>query len=450
MTVARISVGFISLGCAKNLVDSQIMADRLLEDGIELAPSPEDADLVVVNTCAFIEDAREESVEMILSACRLKEEGRCTAVLVAGCLPQRYREDLRASLPEVDGFIGLDELDEIGGIARRLCRGEHDVVAVSRKARRLYEPGAAGVVFSGGSYAYLKIAEGCNHRCAFCAIPAIRGTYRSRPVSSIVTEAERLLEKGFRELALISQDTTSYGRDLDDGADLPALLRALGSIGGDFWVRILYGYPSRVNEALLAAMAEVPQVVPYLDIPIQHSHPDVLRGMKRAATVPHVARMAERVRKTLPEAVLRTTCLVGFPGETAACFDHLLQHVKEVGYDHLGVFTFSPEEGTAAADMPGRPAPKTAQSRAKRLMAAQRRVVEKRMEALMGTETTLLLERPVPDEPGAWMGRVRRQAPEVDGDTFIDSVPDGSGAGDLLPVQFVGHADYDFEVETVD
>lgn len=449
-SAAPISVGFISLGCAKNLVDSQVMADTLLAANVTLAPRPEAADVVIVNTCAFIEDAREESIEMIHSACGLKEEGPCRAVLVAGCLPQRYAADLKAALPEVDAFIGLDQLENVADVVRSVYGGKRDIVDVSPSARKLYEPGGAGVVFTGGPYAYLKIAEGCNHRCAFCAIPGIRGRHRSRTVDSLTAEAERLLAKGFRELNLISQDTTSYGHDLDDGTNLPGLIRALGNIGGDFWIRLLYGYPSRITHDLLGAMAEFSQVCPYLDLPIQHSHPDILSAMGRRETIEPVQAMMPWIRMALPDAAIRTTCLVGFPGETEEHFEHLVDFVSEARFDHLGVFVYSPEEGTSAYDMDDVPTPDVAHDRRERLMLLQKEIAEETGAESVGEEARVLLERPLPEEAGVWIARSARQAPEVDGVTFVDGLAAAAKPGDFITVRYMEHAEYDMVAEVAD
>ena len=439
---APVSVGFISLGCAKNLVDSQIMAGSLLSEGVTLARAPEESDVVIINTCSFIDAARQESIETILSACELKKTGPCRAVLVTGCLPQRYREDLHESLPEVDAFIGLDELEDVGSVVRRLAQGEHGIVQISPSSRRLYDPRVPGVVFTGGPYAYLKIAEGCDHRCAFCAIPSIRGAYRSLPVDRVVREAGQLLERGFVELNLISQDVTYYGRDLNDGGGLPALLRALGRIGGKFWIRLLYGYPSHVTDALIEAIADVPQVVPYLDVPIQHSHPDMLRAMRRANTVRHVAELPARLRAALPDVALRTTCLLGFPGETEQHFEHLLRYAGDVRFDHLGAFVFSPEEDTPAFDMSGPPSREEAEERRERLLLLQQDIVAERTATLVGEEADLLLEQP--SRKGAtWVGRTARQAPEVDGETLVSRVPRTKRPGEFIRVRYTSQSGYD-------
>lgn len=436
------SVGFISLGCVKNLVDSQIMAGELIAGGVPLAPSPERSDVIIVNTCAFIADARQESARAIEGACTLKSRGSVRAVVVAGCFPQRERERLFDLFPEIDAVMGVDELRDVAAVVRRLEQGERLFSLVSGRPHRLFEPGRRPVVFSGAPHAYLKVAEGCNHRCAFCAIPAIRGRFRSRPLARIVAEAESLLEGGCRELDLVSQDVTAYGIDLEGRQRLPDLLRALGRLGGTFWIRLLYGYPTRVGSALLEAMATVPQVCPYLDVPIQHSHPHVLTAMGRPDTVAAVAALPGRARAVLPDVALRTTCLLGFPGEREPHFRHLLRHVAEVGYDHLGAFVFSPEAGTPALDLPGRPRRPTAERRMRELLELQRGLVEARNAAAAGRETVVLLERPS-GRGRSWIGRSRREAPEVDAVVRVRGVPDSARAGDFVRVRLAGASGYD-------
>lgn len=437
-----ISVGFISLGCAKNLVDTQLMAGTLLTNRVKLAPRPEEADVILVNTCSFIETARQESIEAIHSACEMKSQGRCRAVVVAGCYAQRYRERLKSHLPEVDAFIGLEELEQLALVIRRLAEGERGIVEVSATSRRVFEPKVPSLVFTGGPYAYVKIAEGCNHRCGFCAIPGIRGAYRSRPIGKIVREAETLLESGIRELNLISQDVTFYGQDLGPRTSLPALLQALAKIGGRFWVRLLYGYPAHVSDELLETMAAIPQMCRYLDVPIQHSHPDILRAMQRADTVSHVETLVVRARAVMPDISLRTTCLVGFPGETDTHFQHLLDYLQRNRLDHVGAFTFSPEEGTPAAALPARPAPEEAEERCARLMREQASIVKERARARVGKEEEVLLERPHAEGHTVWIARSRREAPEADGEIFVEKAR-APRTGTFCRVRHIEALDYD-------
>lgn len=441
-TKTPISIGFYSLGCAKNLVDSQLMAGNLLSNGLRLAPSPAEADVVIVNTCSFIQDARNESYDSIAEACALKANGQCRAVIVTGCLPQRYRDDIKNRLPDVDAFTGLDELEDITRVVQQVL-GKHDTIRhISETPTRLYEPRLPELSLTGGPFAYLKIAEGCNHACAFCAIPGIRGKHRSRRIDGIVAEAESLLEAGFRELVIISQDVTAYGHDLPDDTRLPQLLRALGRIGGDFWIRLLYGYPSHLSDTILETMAEIPQICHYLDIPIQHSHPDVLRSMQRSNTITPVQNMVQRARVAMPDVTLRTTCLVGHPGETDDHFKHLLDFVQQARFDHLGSFTFSPEEGTPAATMPDRPNAETARDRREALMLAQQKIVDNKAEELIGQSAMCLLEQQHPEYDSVWIGRTERYAPEVDGCVYVEDITTGK-PGDFISVHYTEQDGYD-------
>lgn len=438
-------VGFISLGCAKNLVDSEHMAAVLRAEGIGLAPSPEEADIILVNTCGFIGDAKEESVDAILRACARKQSGECRAVIVAGCLIQRYQAELKRAIPEVDAFIGLDQLPQIGSIVRRLGQGESGIMKVSAVSRKVFSPLPSRIILTGGPFAYLKIAEGCNHRCAFCAIPGIRGRYRSRTQDDIVREAETLLGQGLRELNLISQDTTRYGHDLKDGSDLPALLRRLGKLGGQFWIRLLYGHPAYLSDELLDTMGAVPQVCRYLDIPIQHAHETVLRAMCRPGGMDAVRQFPVRARERLPGVVLRTTCLVGFPGETVAQFNELARFVGEAKFDHLGVFAYSPEETTVAAALPDQVSPAAGQRRRNRLMALQQPIAFRQALAHRGQKDEALLLRPA--GKGLWVARSRGQAPDVDGVTFIRGLSNHAKAGTLVAIRYTGATGYDLKAE---
>ena len=439
----RISFAFVSLGCAKNLVDSQIMAGRMISSGFVPAVSPSEAEIVVVNTCAFIESARTESEKTVESVCGLKTNGSCRAVIVAGCYPQRYGKNTVGTMPEADAFVGLDELDEIGEIAARVLREKGRVIQVSPESVSLFEPEGPCVVFTGGPYAYLKIAEGCDHRCAFCAIPAIRGKHRSRTPESLLREAEILVKSGMKELNLISQDTTAYGGDLPEPADLTDLVSALCRLEGDFRIRILYGHPDKISDRLLRMLSEQPRVCSYLDVPLQHSHPDILRKMRRNPDDPGL--LVKRIRQAVPDIVLRTTFMVGFPGETETHFRRLLDFVKETEFDRLGAFVFCPEENTPAFDMTDRPPFETAVERRERLMALQREIVERKNNHLTGTETEILLERSDPDNDNVFTGRSREQAPEVDGVMYVENVPADRSVGDIVRAKITGHHEYDLK-----
>ena len=498
------SVGFVSLGCAKNLVDLQVMAGRIVRAGLRLAPSAEKADVILVNTCAFIESAREEAAENIVWACERKKAGKCRAVVVAGCLPQRYADRMAEAFPDVDAILGVDDLARAGDVVLAAVGGEHHIEvqrppsndaqeetsslldAVSRaKPHRVFDPDEPGLVLSGGPFAYLKIAEGCFHACAFCAIPGIRGKFRSRPIESIVAEARALVADGYHELDLVAQDVTAYGRDIPAarpevgpcrGCGLPAaaaslptcaaapsrgcaaapsrpslvtLLHELDKIPGDFRIRLLYGYPATVTDELLHWMAESPRACRYLDIPVQHSHPDVLRAMRRAETIDAVATLAERARRLVPGITLRTTLLVGFPGETEEHFKHLLDYVRASEFEHLGVFAFSPEEGTPAYDMGDEPDAETAERRRDELMRLQQDISRRRLAALVGRDDVVLLEAPSPENgKGVWTGRSSAQAPDdIDGVTYVFGVPASAQPGDLLPVRYTGSDEYDLIAE---
>lgn len=440
-----LTVGLVSLGCAKNAVDLQVMGGALLMEEIDLASDPDSADVILVNTCAFIQAARDEANDEILRACALKRRGRARFVVVSGCLPQRYGSSLAAKYPEVDAWIGIDHLFDLPDLIRRLDAngraGGRAEVLVSKARNTLYEPPIPEFTITGGAHAYLKIAEGCSHTCAYCAIPGIRGRLRSRHARDILAEARALVRGGVRELDIVGQDVTAYGRDLRDGTDLVSLLARLDRMRGDFRLRLLYGYPAYVTDALLDAIASSRKVCRYIDVPVQHSHPDMLRAMRRADTVGHVAGMAGRIRAKCPGAAVRTTLIVGFPGETEEHFSHLLDYVSESRFDNLGVFCFSPEEGTPAAAMDGQVPREVAEERRERLMVAQRAIVAERARKAVGTTLRVLVERP--GKPGFAVARSEFQAPDVDGVTIVADKAGSLQAGDFATVTVTGHSGYD-------
>ena len=404
-----ISVGLVSLGCAKNTVDLQVMAGHLLKAGCVLAPQPDDADVILVNTCAFIEAARAEAVEEILRACELKKTGRCRAVVVSGCFAQRYGERLTATFPDVDAFLGVDALDKIAGIVRRAVGGEKaKVVVPPGMPEKLFAPPVPALRLTGAAFAYLKIAEGCAHRCSYCAIPAIRGQYRSRPLRSILAEARALLATGVKELNVIAQDPLLYGVDFADGTNVVTLLRALDKLKGDFWLRVLYAYPSEITDEFLDWMNASPHAVKYVDVPIQHTDPQILKAMARGSAAKATLAAAGRLRAAVPGVTLRTTVLTGFPGETKDSFAKLLMDVKRMKFDHLGAFAFSPEEGTVAAELDGCPPPAEAVKRARAVMSAQRKVWAEKAKGHLGKTFRALVVAP-------GVARLESQAPDVDG-----------------------------------
>ncbi len=409
MKARSISVGLVALGCAKNTVDLQVMAGHLLKAGCVLAPQPDDADVILVNTCAFIEAAREEAVEEILRACELKRAGRCRAVVVSGCFAQRYGDRLTEAFPDVDAFLGIDALDKIAGIVHRaLEKPKANVAVPPGMPKKLFAPPVPALRLTGSAFAYLKIAEGCAHRCAYCAIPAIRGQYRSRPLRSIVAEARALLATGVKELNVIAQDPLLYGVDLKNGTDIVKLLRALDRLKGDFWLRVLYAYPSEISDGFIDWMNTSPHAAKYIDVPIQHTDPQILKAMARGSAVAATLSAAERLRAAVPGVTLRTTVLTGFPGETDAAFAKLLMDVRRMKFDHLGAFAFSPEEGTAAAEMDGCPPPAVAAKRARTVMSAQRKVWAEKAKGYVGKTFRALVVAP-------GVARLESQAPDVDG-----------------------------------
>ncbi len=436
------SVGIISLGCSKNLNDSEVMAGYLLKAGYQLSPSPDRADVILVNTCAFIESARAEGAENVLAACAHKAQGACRAVIVTGCMPQRYREQMVEAFPEVDAFLGVDELDRLPEVLGALGKREAVPMGIAEGLPvRTFDKPVAALRLTGPVFAYIKIAEGCNHACAFCAIPQFRGRLRSRPVEAIVAEAKALLETGTRELNLIAQDVTAYGKDFRNGTSLATLLRELDALEGDFWIRFLYGFHNHVTEELLEVMAGAKHIVPYFDLPIQHSAPSVLRAMRRADTIKAIDTFPERLRATVPGATLRTTCMVGFPGETEEDFQALLGYVERAQFDHLGAFIFSPEEGTAAEGLPDLPEAEVAERRHAELMTLQKRIARERNRARVGQEAVALIVDY--DEAQGAYARLPHQAPEVDGLTHIKSVPDEVQPGDFVRVKITGARGYD-------
>lgn len=452
-----VSIGFISLGCPKNLVDLQIMGAALHEAGFNIGVDVDVADVILVNTCAFIEEAREEAVSSILGACELKKTGACQAVIVTGCLSQRYGKKVVTACPGVDAVLGVDDLDRIPEIVRQTieAKSTEAIISVSTPVpTQLFTSKIPSLILTGGPFAYLKIAEGCQHRCAFCAIPGIRGGFRSRTINEIVQEARAILAEGIREINLIAQDTTSYGSDLKDNTTLAELLRRLDALDGDFWIRMLYGYPGMLTDELLDVIASSQHICHYLDIPIQHSHPDILRAMRRADTLKFIPTITTTLREKIPDVVLRTTCLVGFPGETNKHFTHLLDFIGKETFDHLGTFTFSPETGTPAYTMPDDPDDIIAEKRRQTLMTRQAEIVRKRLKKSIGTHTRILLETPIEEEDTEttneiiWEGRTSGQAPDdIDGVSYVYNVPDTAQPGDFIEAEIIDFDAYDLICE---
>lgn len=404
-------VHLTTLGCPKNQVDSELMLGMLAGAGVEIAETPAEADCLIVNTCAFIDRAREESVNTILELARLKERGRARSLIVTGCLSQRYGQELLAELPEVDAILGTGDLHRIVELVCQ-ARGRADWIT-SAPPGYLYDATTPRLLASRVPYAYVKIAEGCDMGCAFCAIPQFRGRHRSRPLRDIVAEVEGLAKRSIQEAILVSQDTLAYGKDLPGSGDIGDLLLALSDTPIP-WIRPMYLHPAHVNDRLLAKWQRA-RVLPYLDMPIQHAADEILRRMRRAVTARRMREIFEAFRQAIPGLTLRTTVLVGFPGETEGHFERLLDFIEEVGFDRLGVFPYSVEDGTPAATMAEQVPPEVMAERARIVQDTQDRIVWERQKNLYGTVQTVLVDGPSEDPAFPWEGRTAGQAPEIDG-----------------------------------
>jgi ribosomal protein S12 methylthiotransferase len=440
-------VGFISLGCPKNLVDSEVMMGRLKQEGYEITSDAAEADTLVVNTCGFIDAAKKESVDAILEAARLKSEGKCQRLIVAGCLVERYRDELRAEMPEVDAFIGTSQINDITTVAdARVNTRQLPVLPLGNQtATYLYDESTPRVLATPGHYAYVKIAEGCDRPCAFCFIPQMRGHFRSRRFGSVVAEAKQLAEAGVKEIILVAQDSSRYGEDLGEQDALAHLMRELCRLEGVEWVRVMYTYPTHISAAFLDVMAEEPKAVKYLDMPLQHASRNVLKLMKRGGDRSSLERLIARVRERVPGIAVRTTFIAGFPGETEEDFEELLAFIKAVEFDRVGVFTYSDEEGTPAFELPDKVDPKVARKRRDRLMRAQSRISLKRNRARVGETVRVLFEGASEETDLLWQGRTETQAPDIDGCVLINDAPEGftPEPGQFVNVEIAEAQEYD-------
>jgi ribosomal protein S12 methylthiotransferase len=434
------TVYLVNLGCPKNLVDGEVMLGLLAREGYALSLDPAQAEVLMVNTCSFINEAKEESIDTILELARYKEDNPTTQLIVTGCLAQRYGPELREALPEVDVFVGTGEFVRVTEILeqkRALLDGPVTYIGASHILPDHTTPRVTTTPFY---TAYLKVAEGCNHKCAFCIIPKIRGRQESRPIDSLVSEAETLAAQGVKELNLIAQDLTAYGRERRDGTTLLALLRALCQVDGIAWIRLLYCYPNYLDEPLLRCIAEEEKVCTYLDMPLQHISDRMLRAMRREKSGDGIRRLIDRIRASLPEVVLRTSFIVGFPGETEDDFSQLLDFVAEVAIDHVGVFRYSQEEGTAAGAMKDQVVEAIKQERWHRLMERQAQVVRrKNLACIDSTQEVLVCDR---DARGRLWGRSRGQAPDIDGVVLLDRRVQAE-SGDIIAVRITGVSGYD-------
>jgi ribosomal protein S12 methylthiotransferase len=464
-------VGFISLGCPKNLVDSEVMMGMLAHSGAELVRRAEDADVIVVNTCSFIESAQQESVNTILEMARHKTDGKARKLVVAGCLVERFRNDIRKNIPEVDAVVGTGELENIlaaAGIAPQqpadspfrilTSRPEGDArVAQGRFSREswdgtvsdlpnyLYDEATPRVLATPGYTAYIKIAEGCDHPCTFCIIPQLRGQFRSRRFASVVAEAERLAEAGVREITLIGQDTTCYGEDFDLKDGLALLLEKLARIEGLRWVRFLYAYPNKITGRLLETIAAHEKICSYMDVPLQHASPTALKRMKRGGGADIFLRSIEKMRRAIPDVTLRSSFIVGFPGETEKEFEELCEFVREAKFDWMGAFSYSDQEGAGAFELGKKLSSREIERRRKHLMQIQRGISKKRKKALIGKEFDLLLQGPSEESDLLYEGRTAMHAPEIDGKVFVNDFPEDREpkAGEFYRCQITEAHDYD-------
>lgn len=410
------SVGFVSLGCPKNLVDSEVMLGQLRAQGYAIAADAKDADVIVVNTCAFIDRAKQESIDTILEMAREKETGRARRLVVTGCLAQRYDAELRREIPEIDATLGTGQVADIV----RAVGGEATRTDADRGLPRwVYDHTAPRLLSTPPYLAYVKISEGCDYTCSFCIIPTLRGRHRSRTLDDVEAEAQALADRGVREIVLVAQDSTRYGLDLGMRDGLAALLRRLGRISGIRWIRVMYAYPATVTDGILDAIASEEKVVKYIDIPLQHASEAVLKRMKRPTRKGNLLGLVERMRERVPGVALRTSFIVGFPGETAADFAELVAFVEQGAFDNVGVFTYSDEEGTSAFGLEGRVPQRTKESRKRRLMALQKRLSARRNKARVGERVEVLVEGPHPDSDLILKGRLSTQAPDIDGAVLI-------------------------------
>jgi len=442
-------IGLVSLGCPKNLVDSEVMLGLAQDAGHELTRDPEGADVLVVNTCAFIDKAKQESIDAILEMAQHKKDGSCRRLIVTGCLAERYRDDLRKEIPEIDAILGTGEVPEIvNAIGGAAPAGVTPLTfhkgLQAAPPTYIYDAETPRLLATPRHYAYVKIAEGCDYKCAFCIIPKLRGAYRSRPEDSIVREAETLAARGVKEILLISQDTTFYGIDRRERGALARLLRRLDTVAGIEWIRLLYLYPTTIDEETLAAMAGCEHVCRYIDLPLQHASNRVLQRMKRPGTRQKYDVLLNHIRDTVPGVALRTTFIVGFPGETDADVAELESFVRDHAFDHVGVFTYSHEEGTSAFGLDD-DVPRAAKNRRReRIMGLQKRLVKARQKARVGERARLLVDGPAGEHELVLKGRLSTQAPDIDASVYLTECdPSMYSAGQFADVEIVGVRDYD-------
>ena len=430
---------FISLGCDKNLVDTEVMLGLLASRGYEMTDDENQADVIVINTCCFIHDAKEESIQNILEMAEYKKQGKIRALIVTGCLAQRYRQEIIDEIPEVDEVLGTTAYDKILDAVDAALAGQHEVILSDLDALPL--PDTKRLVTTGGHFAYLKIAEGCDKHCTYCIIPKIRGNFRSVPMEHLLKEAQELAGQGVKELILVAQETTLYGKDIYGENSLHILLKNLCKIPGIRWIRILYCYPEEITDELIQVMKEEPKICHYLDLPIQHANDTILGRMGRRTSKQELVDIIGKLRREIPDICLRTTLITGFPGETKEQHEELMEFVDEMEFDRLGVFTYSPEEDTPAAEMPDQIDEEVKLDRQADLMELQQEIAFDNAQDMVGREVLVMIEGKVADE-NAYVGRTYRDAPNVDGLIFINT-DEELLSGDFARVKVTGAIDYD-------
>lgn len=437
---------FISLGCDKNLVDTEMMLGMLAEKGYQFTDDEQEAEIVVVNTCCFIGDAKEESINTLIEIGQLKETANVKMLIAAGCLAQRYRKEIREQIPEVDVIIGTMAIDKIVEAVEEYQTKQYTTFV--EDIDRTPVSGKKRVVTTGGHYAYMKIAEGCDKRCSYCIIPKVRGSYRSIPMDTLLKEAATLVEQGVKELILVAQETTLYGTDLYGKKSLPELLRKLSEIRGLYWIRILYCYPEEITEELIDTIAELPKVCHYLDIPIQHASDKILKRMGRRTNQQQLKDKIAMIRSKIPDMCLRTTLITGFPGESQEDHEQSMAFVDEMEFDRLGVFTYSAEEDTPAAGFPDQIEEEVKKDRQADIMELQQEIAFEKAECMTGQDVLVMIEGKVADE-NAYVGRTYKDAPNVDGLVFVNTDRELM-TGDFVPVHITGSYEYDLIGEIKD
>lgn len=442
-----IQAGFISLGCAKNLVDTEIMLGALADREIKITDDPDQADILIINTCTFIDSAKEESISTILQMSEFKKEGKCRAIIVAGCLGQRYQQELLDELPEIDAIIGTGAWHRIGEAVDTVLAGNR--VLLIDDVNTIYDEKMSRITTTPFYSAYVKIAEGCSNCCSYCIIPSVRGKFRSRPIESVLAEVKALVARGIKEINLIAQDTTSYGKDIYGAPRLSELLKELVKIDGILWIRLLYCYPKYFSDELIDLIADEPKICKYIDLPLQHIHDDILKAMHRRDSQAEIETLLANLRARIPGVTIRTSFIVGFPGESEAHFETLKQFLLKQKFDRVGVFTYSREENTIAAALGDQISDEVKQERYHELMALQCQISEKLNQGIEGSIFDVLVEGLNSEQPGLVFGRSYREAPDVDGYIYVEGAHN-SKPGDVIKVRVVQGFTYDVVAEKID